>query len=52
MAKHEAPPLPVPPPEGIDFGPSADDEVIIYRDFFIVGLRFNVDPALVEILRL
>jgi hypothetical protein len=29
-----------------------DDEVIIFHDSFVVGLRFAVDPALVEIHRL
>jgi hypothetical protein len=29
-----------------------DDEVVIFCDFFIMGLRFPVDPTLVDILRL
>lgn len=28
-----------------------DEEVVIFHDFFIAGLRFPVDPALVDILR-
>lgn len=28
------------------------DEVVVFRDFFVVGLRFPVNPVLVDILRL
>lgn len=40
-----------PPLDEISAHPE-DDEVVVFRDFFIAGLRFPVDPVLVEVLRL
>ena len=41
-----------PPPEGEIEAKPQPDEVVVFRDFFIVGLRFLLDPVVVEIFKL
>ena len=41
-----------PPPDGeIEAKPQPND-VVVFRDFFIAGLRFPLDPVVVEIFKL
>ena len=41
-----------PPPEGEIEAKPNHDEVIVFRDFFIAGLCFPLDPVVVEIFKL
>ena len=41
-----------PPPEGEIEAKPQPDEVVVFRDFFIVGLRFPLDPVVLEIFKL
>ena len=41
-----------PPPEGEIEAKPNHDEVIVFRDFFIAGLHFPLDPMVVEIFKL
>ena len=41
-----------PPPDGEIEAKPQPDEVVVFRDFFISGLRFPLDPIVVEIFKL
>ena len=41
-----------PPPDGEIEAKPQPDEVVVFRDFFIAGLRFPLDPVVVEIFKL
>ena len=41
-----------PPPESEIEAKPNHDEVVVFRDFFIAGLRFPLDPVVVEIFKL
>ena len=41
-----------PPPEGMIEAKPNHDEVVVFRNFFIAGLRFPLDPVVVEIFKL
>ena len=39
------------PPSGQTSARPEADEVVVFRDFFTAGLRFPLDPAIVDIFR-
>ena len=41
-----------PPPAGETEAKPRSDEVVVFRDFFTAGLRFPLDPVVVEIFKL
>ena len=41
-----------PPPDGEIEAKPQPDEVVVFRNFFIAGLRFPLDPVVVEIFKL
>ena len=41
-----------PPPDGEIEAKPQPDEVVVFRDFFIAGLRFPLDPVVLEIFKL
>ena len=41
-----------PPPDGEIEAKPHSDEVVVFRDFFIAGLRFPLDPVVVEIFKI
>ena len=41
-----------PPPDGEVEAKPQPDEVVVFHDFFIAGLRFPLDPVVVEIFKL
>ena len=40
------------PPAGETSAHSERDEVVVFREFFFAGLRFPIDPLVVEIFKL